>query len=243
MIQSRLSSHIRPHAHSTHQHGSTSAAGHYWFDEHDSRDSIYLPVSRGAVDIGTDTGVGSRYIGPDSPEDVDSNPIASELAQVEKERALSKAYVRSQMQFLMVLASSNDGGVGGEMEDARHLNEGQQSSPQKLSPRGGGDTHTTHTYVSNTTTADSSGEFASRCTSGSKSMAYQAVSMLKSQSTLGVTGYSTSKVPLHDHEMTLIPRDSRMYRHDVTMQTSRACLTTTTMTCVPYRAVTGIFEP
>lgn len=211
MIQSRLSSHIRPHAHSMHQQGSTSAAGHHWFDEHDSRDSIYLPVSRGAVDTGNDTGVGSRFanIGSDSPEDVDSNPIASELAQVEKDRASSKAYVRSQMQFLMVLASSNDGGVGGEMEDARQLNEGQPSSPQKLSPHCGGDTHTTHTYVSNATTADSSGEFASRCTSGSKSMAYQAVSMLKSQSTLGVTGYSTSKVPLLGHDMTFIPRDSR----------------------------------
>lgn len=192
MIQSRLSSHIRPHARSSNDYVLSSGIGNRWMDENESLESAYLPTRRGLVESGSEN-IGFSTLakgvtsGLEDVMDTDS-PMASQLAQVEKERATSKAYIRSQMQFLMVLASSTEAETVSEAGGRGYLHDDKGLSPQSVSPR------EAHTYASTSgespsrSVADSSGD------NTSKSMAYQAVSMLKSQSHIGgVTGSTTTK--------------------------------------------------
>ena len=189
MIQSRLSSHIRPHARSSNDYALSS--GNRWMDHNESLDSIYLPTRRGLVESGSEDIGFSKLAkgvvsGLDDVIDTDS-PMASQLAQVEKERATSKAYIRSQMQFLMVLASATEAEIV-EAGGRGYLHDDKGLSPQGVSPREAHSYSNTSRESPSRSVADSSGD------NTSKSMAYQAVSMLKSRSVIGgITGNTTTK--------------------------------------------------
>jgi len=219
LIQTRLASHIRPHARNLSYleggwHNSSDAGerdSHPWArrSAHDFR----ISIGEGGAGYGDWGGGDSMAVGFSGEREArldysktqrfgeDDENIGQQLAKVEQERVSSKAYVRSQMQFLMVLSSTQstaydggEGGGGGEMG----VQGESRATPHSLSPsiRPPTHSHTHRTHATSITTRELSISGASPLRRGvgggggggrdatSKSLAFQAISMLKSETSL-----------------------------------------------------------
>eukprot|EP00802_Teleaulax_amphioxeia_P005280 Tamp_05284.p1 GENE.Tamp_05284~~Tamp_05284.p1 ORF type:complete len:851 (+),score=309.05 Tamp_05284:356-2554(+) len=183
MVQSRLSAHIRPHAGGSsglggmrqwRQSESASATyGNPYLDLSGSPLSHHRPgdhaplASASGLELGGDAGASAswnktRALDMDLDAQGGEASFAQELAQVEHERNKSKAYVRSQMQFLMVLASTE-------------THTSSDTPPSHVAAGFSG-------HAQGAEMEKDAGDWSSHSgRGGSKSMAYEPVSMLQSQ--------------------------------------------------------------